>query len=264
MKRHSGKQRAFGLAACLLTIMSFAGAAFSQRAPVDDLTVEEILKRSDDAEGYESLFAEMEQIITTTGGQERTLAIRTWAVDSGDRQLAEYLSPPDIRGQKILMTEDGDNIWSYNPETRRTRKLGSHMKKRKVMGSDFSYEDQAGGKASEKYTGVLLDEEDHDGVPCYVLELSPTPKGPSYHRVIAWVAKTDFIVRRMDYYSDEEDEPFKRLVTEDIRKAGEKLFPYRMIMTNLEDDSHTTNVITRIQFGVKIPDSIFESRNLER
>jgi outer membrane lipoprotein-sorting protein len=132
------------------------------------------------------------------------------------------------------------------------------------MGSDFTYEDQAGGRISEKYTGVLLREETIDGEPCHVLELKPTPKGPSYDKIVAWVGERDFVVRRVDYYQDGESEPFKRLIAEDIRDVDGKRVPFKMTMTNLEDNTETINITTRIRFGVNIPDSIFESRNLDR
>lgn len=248
-----------GVVFCL--IMSFIGSGAAQAQSLD---VETILKKSDEAEGYKSSFSEVQQIITTSSGQKRTLVVRGWAINNGEKQLSEYLSPADIKGQKILMTDDGDNIWMFNPETRRTRKLGSHMKKKKVMGSDFTYEDQAGGKLVEKYTGTVLREEEQGAVQCYVLELKPTPKGPGYDKIIAWIGKQDVITRRVDFYQDGESEPFKRLIMEDIRKVGKKIVPHKMTMTNLEDTTETINVLIRIQFGAKIPDSIFESRNLER
>ncbi len=247
------------LTVCCLVLLAGLGEASAKPPKVKD-----ILEACDKAEGYKSSFSEAKQIITTSSGQKRTLVLRGWTVDSGDKQLSEYLSPADIKGQKMLMTEDGDNIWMFNPETRRTRKLGSHMKKKKVMGSDFTYEDQAGGKTSEKYTGVYLREEEQGGAPCYVLELKPTPKGPSYDKIVAWIGTADFITRRVDYYQDGGKKPFKRLISEDIRKSGEKFVPFKMTMTNLEDKTETVNVLTRIQFGAKIPDSIFQSRNLER
>ena len=114
---------------CFAVLITF-GIAYAEEP--ENVDVKMILKKVDEAEGFHSNYGEMKQIITTSSGKERTLVIRAWAVDNGDKQLAEYLSPPDIKGQRILMTDDGDNIWMYNPETRRTRKLGSHMRKRKV------------------------------------------------------------------------------------------------------------------------------------
>jgi len=230
----------------------------------ENMDVKMILKKTDEAEGFQSNYSEMKQIITTSSGQERTLVMRSWAVNNGDKQLAEYLAPPDIKGQRILMTDYGDNIWMFNPETRRTRKLGSHMRKKKVMGSDFTYEDQSGGKASEKYTGEFLRNEKIEKTECYVLELKPTPEGPSYGKIIIWIGKENYISRRVDYFRKDEDKPFKRLIMEDIRESGKKLYPYKMTMTNLEDKTKTINIIIRTQFGVEIPLSIFESRNLEK
>jgi outer membrane lipoprotein-sorting protein len=243
-----------------LLLVTMLSAGVSAQA----LDAETILKEADKVEGFTSMYSEAEQIITTSGGDKRTLVMRSWGVNNGEKQLSEYLSPADIKGQKILMTEDGDNIWMYNPETRRTRKLGSHMRKKKVMGSDFTYEDQAGGKLTEKYTGVVLQEEEGGGVMCYVMELTPTPKGPSYDKIVAWIGKDDFVTRRVDYYQNGESEPFKRLILEDIRLVGEKYVAHSMTMTNLEDTTETINIMTRVQFGVDLPDSIFESRNLER
>jgi outer membrane lipoprotein-sorting protein len=243
----------------LLASIIIAGNACAQA-----LDAETILKKCAEVEGFMSNFSEAQQIITTSSGEKRTLVMRGWAVNNGEKQLSEYLSPADIKGQKILMTDDGDNIWMYNPETRRTRKLGSHMRKKKVMGSDFTYEDQAGGNIDEKYTGAILREEAEGGVDCYVMELTPTPEGPSYDKIIAWVGKDDFVTRRVDYYQNGDADPFKRLIIEDIRPVGDKITAHKMTMTNLEDTTETINIITRIQFGADIPDSIFESRNLER
>ena len=124
--------------------------------------------------------------------------------------------------------------------------------------------DQAGGKLSEKYTGILLGEENEDGIACFKLELKPTPKGPSYDKVVIWVAKTDFVARRVDYYEEGASKPFKRLLSTDVRAVGEKQVPHSMIMTNLEDNTATSNRIKRVQFGMELPPTIFESRNMDR
>ena len=39
------------------------------------------------------------------------------------------------------MLNDGDDIWTYFPRTRRVRKLASHAEKQKVQGHDFSFGD---------------------------------------------------------------------------------------------------------------------------
>jgi outer membrane lipoprotein-sorting protein len=117
---------------------------------------------------------------------------------------------------------------------------------------------------SEKYAGKVLREEKEGQVPCWVLELVPTPKGPSYAKIIAWVGKDDSLTRRVDFYDDTSDRPFKRLILSSIKKAGSKPVAHQLTMTNLLDKTKTVMIIDRIKFGVKIPASLFESRNLEK
>lgn len=240
-------------------------------APGDN-NAADIIRKADIAEGYRSAYSEYEQVITTTSGAKRTLGVRAWARENGDRQLAEYLTTADIKGQKILMTDDGDNIWMFNAETRRTRKLGSHMKKKKIMGSDFTYEDQAGGTLSEKYTGLVVGQEPQDGHDCFVLDLIPTPEGPSYDKIRTWISASDFVTRRVDYFQNGENAPFKRMTATDIRRvpcpasegAETKTVPFTVVMTNLEDRTETVNQLKRILFGAEIPETVFSPRTLNR
>ncbi len=253
-RRCAGRMLLPGL--LVLLVMTVTGGAVPSASA--------ILVRADRAEGFESMYSEMNQYITTSSDSRRKLVIRMWAVNNGQKQLAEYVYPPDIKGQKILMTDYGNNIWMYNAETRRTRKLGSHMRKRRIMGSDFTYEDQAGGRLTVRYNATYLRSESFEGTDCYVLTLTPTPKGPSYRKLVAWVGKNDYVTRRIDYYGEGDTSPFKRLVMSDIRTVDSKEVPHRMVMTNLVDDTKTVNELKRVNLGVSIPASVFESRNLER
>ena len=93
-----------------MLITSMFMGSFWVEVSAQSLDAETILKNTDEVEGYVSCYSEMQQTITTSSGQKRTLVMRGWAVNNGEKQLSEYLSPADIKGQKILMTEDGPEI----------------------------------------------------------------------------------------------------------------------------------------------------------
>ena len=224
----------------------------------------EILKRVDQTEHHDQATFAVTQIITTSDGDKRTLKIKTLSIDTGEKQLSEYIYPKRIKGVKILMLDSGDDIWSYSPRTRRTRHLASHAKKRKVMGSDFTYEDMGGGKMSEKYGGKVIRNEEYEGTDCYVLELIPTPKGPSYDKVIAWVGKKDFCTRKVDFFEDGGSQPFKTLFLRDIQNISGHITPMEMLMKNHEDGGETYNKNESIDFDTKIAHSYFNSRQLDR
>jgi len=248
------------------------GAGAGQAADSDSVTP--ILRQVEDAATFHTAYVEGREIIRTSKGKERTLVFRSWAVNDGDRQLIEFMEPADIRGQKILMTDDGDNIWIHNPETGRTRKLGSFMKRRRLMGTDFTYEDQSMAKLTEKYQGKVVGEAREGGSACQVLELYPTPAGPGYGKIVAWVGKDDHVIRRIDYFEKADDEkPFKRLIAEDVREipvAGPEedggartiRFPFKMTMTNLTTGSRTVHETIRAEFGIEIPADRFDPEKL--
>ena len=243
-----------------LVFIGFTGLGGPARA----MDVEEILNRMDQVEKYKSIYAESTQVIITSDGEKRTFKIKSWAVNNGEKQLMEYMSPARVKGVKILMLKDGDDIWSYSPRSRRIRHLASHAKRQKVMGSDFTYEDMGGGKMSRKYTGRVVKEEKLGKVDCYVLELTPTPEGPSYKKITAWVGKKDFMVRRIDYYDEDGGKPFKTLYLSDIKKVSGHITPMKIRMKNHLDGGETVNEYTRIEYDRPIPDKKFSSSRLDR
>lgn len=233
-------------------------------APAFGMDAGAILKQVDETEKHDQAIAMTIQTITTSDGGTRQLKIKSWSVDTNEKQLLEYIAPKRVLGVKILMLDDGDDIWSYSPRTRRTRHLASHAKKQKVMGSDFSYEDMGGGKMIEKYTGTVVREEAVDDVDCYVLDLTPTPKGPSYDKVMAWVGKSDFFTRKIDYYDDGSTKPIKTLYLRDIRTISGHITPMDMLMINHEDGGRTHNRIESIDYDTIFNTAIFNSRRLDR
>jgi len=223
-----------------------------------------LLAAVDKAEGYKTAYMEMAQTITTSSGTKRTMRIAGWSVNNGDKQLSVYLGPARVKGVKMLVLGGGDDIWFYSPSSRRTRKIASHARKKKVMGSDFSYEDSAGGSYSRKYKGRTLRADKADGVDCWVVELKPTAQGPSYDKVVSWLGKADHIVRRADFYRDGGSKPFKRLTMANVRTFGGKKIATKMVMASLEGGSNTLNVINKVDFAAKIPAGTFNPRRLER
>ena len=228
------------------------------------ITCGEILKKIDEVEKYDYATMEITQIITTSDGDKRTLKMKFWGKNTGDKQLSEYTYPKRIKGVKFLMLNDGNDIWSYSPRTKRTRHLASHAKKQKVMGSDFTYEDMGGGKMSEKYNGKILKEEKYDNVNCFVIELIPTDKGPGYDKIILWVEKKDFATRRIDYFEDGSPKVFKTLYLKNIQKISGHFMAMEMTMKNFEDGGETYNKTTKVDFDSKISDGKFNARRLGR
>ena len=227
-----------------------------------ELSVDEIVKKIDQAEQVESSISKVKQIIITSSGKKRTLEMESFSKDKNDKQLMIYTAPVRVKGDKILMLNDGDDIWFYTPKTDRVRHLASHAKKRKVQGSDFSYEDMSGGNLAEDYNCKLLGTEKIADRECYKLELSPKPSGPHYSKLILWADTERFITMRIDYYED--DELSKRLTMSDVHNIDDRWVALKMVMKNLLEGGETVMEITEIEFDIEIKDNIFTTNNLKK
>ncbi len=228
------------------------------------LSAAEIVKRLDKLEEFDAMKAKGKQIIYTSSGTKRTLEYQSWAVNRSEKQLMKYIAPADVAGDKILMLNDGDDIFVYFHRTGRVRHLATHMRKQSVMSSDFSYQDIGGGRYQEKYTFRLLRKEKYDSHECYVLSAKPTSKGPSYDKVIFWVDVENFRTYKMDFYADDKPKPVKRLIIGIWKIIDKHQTPMKMTMTNLETRSHTVMEMTNVEYLKSLPASLFSEKELKR
>ncbi len=226
-------------------------------------TAKDIIKKSKAVQEVPNSWSMGEQTILTSGGSKRTFDIEMWTKDKADKQLMEYKSPARVKGVKFLFLDDSNEIYTYFPKTDRVRHLASHMKRQKMMGSDFSYEDMSFGKLDRDYKSFKkLSDEKQDGAACHVVEMIPSDKGPHYSKMVVWVDKATWVTRRIDYYED--GKLLKRMTASDIREIDKVPTAFVVKMKNLQDGGETEIVTKEINYSKKNPDSIFTVHNLKR
>ncbi len=227
-----------------------------------DLSLEKIVKKIDENENVKSSITIGKQIIYTSSGQKRTLSIKSYSKDENDKQLLIYTGPARIKGDKILMLNGGNDIWFYTPRTDRIRHLASHAKRRKVQGSDFSYEDMAGGNLKKDYQIELIGMEKIAGIKYYKLKLIPKLSGPHYSKLILWADMKKFTTRQIDYYED--GYLLKRLTLKNFEQIGKHRIAKTMVMENLQDGGKTILETSEIRINVDLKDSIFSTNYLKK
>jgi outer membrane lipoprotein-sorting protein len=230
------------------------------------LTAGAIIDRVNEIMNRPTVVATTRMIITTTSGQKREFVFESYSKDKGDKSLIRYSSPKRVKGQAILMLNNADDIWVYFPRTNRVRKLATHAKKQKMEGSDFSYEDMGSGDAwIEDFVSRLLDDEKINDISCYKLELTIKENAESaYSRMIMWINKENFVPLQIDYY--DEDDPtlhLKRLTLSDIRMIEDVPTPMKVVMVDIQDNTHTIMEYESITYKEDLPDDIFSERGMK-
>ena len=238
----------------LTTILIITTATFS-------ITVDEILDKMEENENANTAKIEMTQIVTKAGGQENISKLLSYSIDKGDKGLMVYNSPARIKGMKILMLNDGDDIWFYSPRTSRVRKIASHQKNQSVNNSDFSYEDLSTKDRREDYSCKLMGEEEKKGAVCYKIEMKPKKKEGSYSKIIVWVDKEKYVTLEAHMF-DEDGELWKKLFIHDIEKVGKYWSMKSIEMKNEMKGSKTVMKMDKIEYDIKLDANMFSERYL--
>ena len=143
--------------------------------------------------------------------------IISYSMDEGEKSISIYQEPARIKGMKILMLNDGDDIWFYSPRTSRVRKIASHQKNQSVNGSDFSYEDMSTKDHRKDYNCKLIGEEKRSDVNCYKIEMKAKNDDKIYPRIIFWVDKSNFLGKEAEFF----DTSFEREESRRVEVSGE-------------------------------------------
>jgi len=205
------------------------------------------------------------QTITTSSGKTRTFEFESYSGEKGKSTLTRYTKPAAIRGQAFLTLNHADDIWTYFPRTKRVRKLASHAKKQKVLGSDFTYEDMGGGDVFlKKFTAKYLGEEKKNGELCWKLELIGIPaEDPPYPKIVLWSRQLDYAPVYLDYY-DASGFNTKSLSLNDIRDIEGYPTAMQMVMINHREKSSTSMETLEVTYNWKPPRGFFSERNLKK
>lgn len=202
------------------------------------------------------------RLIIDNGRRVRELAMESW-MQGVIKSYSHYKAPARERGTKMLKLEK--KLWMYTPRTDRKILIAGHMLRQSMMGSDLSYEDMMeDDKLSEAYTGTFDGEEELDGVKVLVLTLKAKEKTKTYQTLKIWTDPVRAVVLKQESYA-KSGKLLKTIEFKDFQLVGKRLFPKQMIFRDmLKENTKTSYMIDKIEFGLKIPPKYFSQRILKR
>ncbi len=227
------------------------------------LTGAELIQKSIDISTPKTMISVAKQIVYFYTGRKREFKIKSWSKDGNDKMLMVYLKPARVKGDKFLFLKGGD-IWVYFAKTGRIRRIASSAKKSKMRGSDFSYEDISMMSSLVKnFKSKIIKEAKVDGNKCYVVELKPKKNNNiSYNKLIAYIDKSDFVLRKLDFYK--QNKLNKYLIQSDFKKIGDYFIAEKTVMKSVKNDTKTEMFIDDLKINVTIQDRKFNKNYLSR
>jgi outer membrane lipoprotein-sorting protein len=220
-----------------------------------------ILQKVDENIGSDNKISHSLMIIHGRRGS-RSVESRSW-IQGDEKSFTEYLAPPREAGTKMLKLED--QLWTYSPSTDRTIRISGHMLRQSVMGSDLSYEDlMEDRKLTNIYDAKVIGEEEYDGRPCWVLELTAKEEDVAYHSRKIWVDKERFVALKEDRFA-KGGKLLKRTEVKDVQRIEGRWVPKKIVFKDmLKTGEGTEFMLEDVQFNAEIPDYVFSKASLRR
>lgn len=234
----------------------------AQTADQGSAEAEEIIQKSENllkGKTSEGTF----KMTVVTPDYDRTLTMESWWVGN-EKALIVIKSPRREAGNKTLKI--GNEMWMYLQNTETTIKIPPSMMLQSWNGSDFTNDDLVReSNLAKDYYQKIVGEEEIEGEPCWKIELDPKPDAPVvWGKLYYWVRKKDYLPARIEYY-DEKDNLVRHMEYSKYGTFGNRKIPGEWSMINDSKPGHHTDLeIIKVQFDVKISDSRFSFRELER
>ncbi|MFP4661781.1 MAG: outer membrane lipoprotein-sorting protein [Halanaerobiales bacterium] len=226
------------------------------------ITADEIINKVEDNEYYTSARMEADMIIKN-GGREMTKTMVS--ISDGEDALVSFTNPMD-RGTKYLKRDD--ELYMFFPDAEDIVHISGHMLNKSMMGSDFSYKDMMeADKLTDLYDFEIIDEEEHQGRPCYVIEgvKIEGKEDVQYYRRKMWIDKERFVGLKEELYA-QSGKLLKVGIVEEVEQieGTDRWFAMKSVMEDqLRRNTSTTFIIIEIEFDPEIPEGTFTLENLQ-
>ncbi len=270
--------RAF--AAFVAAFACAALCAFAVAAEKADLSVDEIVAKTNLVSYYQGADGRAQVHMTITDGQgrtrEREFTILRWdegeAGSEGERKDQDYAGnqrfyvyfhrPADVNRMVFLVWKNldkDDDRWLYMPALDLVKRIASSDKRTSFVGSHFLYED---------VSGRHIDEDTHELVEVtdnyYVLKNTPKdPASVEFAYFKMWIHKTTFLVVKTEYY-DAQGEAYRTYAAEKVEEIDGYQTVTKSSMSDTKLGGKTVMEYSAVKYNIGIGDDIFTERYLRR
>lgn len=186
--------------------------------------------------------------------------------DIGAQSLLRFTEPSYLRGDALLVIDAGhgaSDVWLYQAEERRPRRVGSTQHADAFYGSDLSFEELE----RPDFARWELQRAPNAQADCACDAIEARPQGDSqYGRLVLWIDRARTAVARIDFFRGADAEPSKRL-TASLDGAPEEAGHLRVASLRIEQVGRAawTDVsVVRMTIDPAIPASVFSAAALER
>lgn len=252
----------------------------SGTAAAADLTVDEIVEKTNRVSYYQGADGRAQVHMTIYDEQDRTRArkftILRWdePASGSDVEKAEqehtggqkfyiyFQRPADVNKMVFMVwknLEKDDDRWLYLPALDLVKRIAGGDKRTSFVGSHFLYEDVSGRHIDEDVHELVEVTENY-----YVLKNTPKdPESVEFTYFKMWIHKATFVVVKAEYY-DRRDANYRTYKAEAVETIDGYPTVTKSSMSDSKLGGRTVMEYANVEYNVGIPEDVFTERYLRR
>jgi len=247
------------------------------RAADEQLSVDEIVNRTNRTAYYQGRDGSAKVLMTITDSQGRTRT-REFAIlrrddpapdgkddDShcGNQKFYVYFSRPADVNKMVFMVHKNvdreDERYLYLPALDLVKRIAATEKRTSFVGSDFLYEDVSGRNINDDTHELVETSQNY-----YVLKNTPKdPASVEFSHFKMWIHKTSFIPVKGEYY-DKNGDKYREYSAEKVETVDGFTTVTKARMSDLKAKSATVIEYSNVKYNVNVPDDVFTERFLRK
>ena len=229
---------------------------------------DEIARKHYDLPEENDSYSQSTMILIDSRGNKKVRKVVMFSkkTDVGTNSMVEFVEPADVKGSKFLTIgyKDGDDDQRlYLPALGKIRKISSSNKDGSFMGSDLNYFDMEDHDYND-YLYKYIKEEMYEDRDCFVLEMISKDENAPYSKQLAWIAKENYFIYKIECYSKKNNQLEKTIVFLNVSSIGGILTAKRTVVENILKNHKTLLQIDEKKNNIGVKDSIFSIQNLNK
>lgn len=249
------------------TVLALSAARAGElEPPPEGLDAREVSRRADRNLRGERTFLEARLTLSEKpSDQSKPISFRLWDDRTTARCSVRVLAPKNVAGTAFLKLPP--NLWTYEPDADRPRRLRPAELKSRLLGSEFRIDDLTRmlSLAKDYEVRLLGIDPTPDGMVerrAYVLEYVRRDAVPGHwSRILAWVDTLWGAPLRREFY-DDEGTLVRVIQFGGIRDVKGRNFPHVWTAHVPKSDRQSRIDVERVDFEMEIVEATFATRNL--
>ncbi len=252
----------------IITALSFLLLALPSSASAGELSVDEIVKKTNHAAYYQGKDgrSQIKMTIIGKGGDKRvrtfTALRRNNSADDGDQKFYIYFHKPADVSKMVFIAHKklngADDRWLYLPGLDLVKRIAASDERTSFVGSDFYYEDVSGRNINADHHKLVETTKNF-----YVLEHTPKKPGSvEFASYKMWVHRTSFLATKIEYFN-KQNKKYRVLTVDAVAKIQGYTVPTKATMKSLLSGTKTV-IEYKNEYDIGLPAKLFSERYLRR